>query len=102
MEAKFTKGEWELVKFGDGYGVWSVHEHTCVAEVKTDFSSEAYQEEMTANVHLMKTSPKMYKMLESLSELMPFLDEQTHPQIECDALKYGIDSLLAEARGETL
>lgn len=43
---------------------------------------------------------EMYEMLLKQSELMGFLDEQTHPNIELDAVKYEIDRLLAKARGE--
>lgn len=92
METNFTKGDWELVKFGDGYGVWGDNSgDTCVLEVKTNFTNENYESEMVANVHLMKTSPKMYKMLEEIAISM-----------ECF---HGVDTesifeLLAEARGE--
>ena len=63
---------------------------------KTAFMSES----MKKRGHILASAPDMYEMLESLSELMPLLDEQTHPQIECDALKCDIDKLLAKARGE--
>ncbi|MCY9861450.1 hypothetical protein OTK49_02815 [Vibrio coralliirubri] len=56
--------------------------------------------EKAANIALMETAPKMYNKLKALSDLMPFLDQETHPQIELDAVKHDIDTLLAEARGE--
>lgn len=56
--------------------------------------------EKESNAHLIKAAPKMRSMLETLSSIMPMLDEQTHPSIEMDAIKHDIDELLAEARGE--
>ncbi len=91
-KAKFTKGEWYAHPNGVGCGG--------IAIVNTPNGCVIPKSEDVANQDLIVAAPEMYEMLEQLSELMPFLDEQTHPNIECDALKYDIDKLLAKARGE--
>lgn len=47
-----------------------------------------------------KVAKEMEDMLQQLSDMMPMLDEQTHPQVEMDAVKHDIDELLKKARGE--
>ena len=85
----FTKGEWKVTKYG--YEKYSVNggngEEVCSCWNKH-------------NANLIEVSPKMYEMLGMLSELMEFLDERTHPNIELDVVKYDIDKLLSKARGE--
>ena len=102
-EAKFTKGVWEMsLDIGGKTLVHSEGETICGGiDCKHQGGNvDIYNVEAEANAHLIIAAPDMYEMLERLSELMPFLDEQTHPQIECDALKYDIDKLLAIARGD--
>ena len=117
-EAKFTKGEWiVLVESGNAkvyypHGVLTSENVIKVDDSRLDGESwiemrerteperEAAKAESNANMHLIAAAPEMYEMLSSLSEMMPMLDEQTHPQIEMDSVKYDIDSLLAKARGE--
>jgi len=50
-------------------------------------------------IPMVEMSVEMREMLKSLSEMMPMLDEQTHPQIEMDAVKYDIDKLLSKSFG---
>jgi len=95
-ETKFTKGEWFAIVDDECCFIDNC-EKGLIADLE---ESDAPCDEAEANAHLIAAAPDMYAMLEGLSELMPFLDEQTHPQIECDALKYDIDKLLAKARGE--
>lgn len=85
METKFTKGEWCI--FGD----WGIIKNGWETEVIATFEPRgAGQKESFANAHLIKTSPKMYEMLESLRENYGANDPTG---IE-------IDELLADARGE--
>jgi len=95
-ETKFTKGEWFAIVDDECCFIDNC-EKGLIADLE---ESDAPCDEAEANAHLIAAAPDMYEMLESLSELMPFLDEQTHPQIECDALKCDIDKLLEKARGE--
>jgi hypothetical protein len=112
METKFTLGPWAVHKECDGFGsqdwdeivigmgTYNESPFCYESHHKVSVSAEPDDEEGYANAHLISCAPEMYKLLESLSEMMPMLDEQTHPQIEMDAVKYDIDKLLAKARGE--
>lgn len=88
-EAKFTKGEWEIV-IGDevsdstlrvfsGAVCVSYHGHYC--------------QEAIANAHLIAAAPEMYEMLE---EFRDFAVRQGWQHVLID----GANKLLAKARGE--
>lgn len=99
METKFTKGPWKI------YGDWGIQPADAKGDAKifAQFSHDAEcdnTQEGFANANLIKSAPEMYEMLKRQSELMDFLDKQTHPNIELDAVKHAIDKLLAKAQGE--
>ena len=100
MEAKFTKGEWEI--FGD----WGIRakksdrqlcENNCHATFEYSRGAEG---EGFANAHLMANAPDMYNKLKEMSELLIMLDPLTHANIELDCQVYEIEQLLNKARGE--
>lgn len=89
-EAKFTKGEWQI--FGD----WGIKDSSgrLIAQFEplNDEISIGNTAESFANANLMKTSPKMYKMLENLARMLT--DTGIHP------IANDIEKLLSEARGD--
>ena len=94
-ETKFTKGN--LIIDGD--------ESTCFFNILEDegdghFFMVAENVTHLADAKLFKAAPKLYVELEGLSRLMSMLDSHTHPNIELDAVKDSIETLLAEARVE--
>ena len=109
-ETKFTQGDWKALIKPIGAKPLSIFQDITIQAGEHDVASVflssddpewlKHREQAIRDAHLIAATPEMYEMLERLSDLMPFLDEQTHPQIECDALKYDIDKLLAKARGE--
>ena len=94
METKFTKGPWvaRTELFGDL--------KTALIYVDGGGFDISGSPNCMANAHLIASAPEMYEMLLKQSELMGFLDEQTHPNIELDAVKHEIDKLLSKARGQ--
>ena len=102
-DTKFTKGEWST----DGMGI---------VESGTRIVCDTYVtcKEDLANANLIKASPKMYKMLESvIGELHMLIDEvndqrasrinsqtETEPDYHDMETLHNIQVLLAEARGE--
>ncbi len=109
MSEKFTKGEWSISDIkNESYGysatIVSKEQMATIAELKATTTSMVdwlpNAEGFKANLALFKAAPKMYRLLDDMSNLMVLLDPQTHPNIELDAVKYDIDALLAEARGE--
>lgn len=72
-----TEGDW-TVEYGDLLVVGDVR----------------YQMESHNDAYLIAQAKNMYEQLKLLSELLPFLDEQTHPNIELDVIKHDIDKLL--------
>lgn len=107
-ETKFTRGDWDVFDIHPDGACFAiapkqgarVYGGTKVVfdDVCTVYNSMPNSK---ANAHLIKTAPKLYAKLDELSALMVMLDEQTHANIELDAVKYDIDKLLAEARGKT-
>lgn len=108
-EAKFTKGDW--IAFKDGKwsdcGSWSADndEVSSYSNVAVNVGnvticlvvSESWDDsEMEANAHLIAAAPKMYEMLEQLSNSIPTVCEN-HEQF---CLRIEINDLLAEVRGE--
>mgnify|MGYP000093891811 CR=1 FL=1 len=98
-EAKFTNGEW-CANSELNYTIDHVDSLECgwreigskgvtIAVVTTTNSND---DEMDANFYLMKSAPKMYKMLEMLSGQLTVINAH-HAAKE-------IDDLLSEARGE--
>jgi len=80
-----TEGEWSVVK---GH---NLHEYV----VRSDYQYMVVGEfDNKHDAYLLAQAKNMYEQLKSLSELMPFLDEQTHPNIELDVVKYDIDKIL--------
>lgn len=89
-ETKFTKGEWvafyphELLNSGHVSVENEDGRQICISEVhKSDLT------EKTANMRLIANSPKMYAMLEMISDIYAEY-----------YLRNEIDQLLAEIRGE--
>jgi len=111
-EAKFTKGDWSISKPEGSNGY--IH----INSGNFDFGDIATVSdcggEGTANAQLIKASPKMYEMLESVShELRMLIDEvndqrashinsqtETEPDYHDQQTLHEIQCLLAEARGE--
>ncbi len=93
-----TKGKWEAIE-NDHFIDIKVHGNP-IAQVIVNQYADVDKGQMRANARMMALAPEMADMLKELSSLMPMLDEQTHPNIECDALKYDIDELLAKVKGD--
>lgn len=98
-EAKFTKGEWEILPIEDdreyirirGTALGFRYKIANVDDIKNHHNVSSNwckrdREEAMANAHLIKTAPKLYKFIESLQ-----LD--VSKEIEAE-------QLLAKARGE--
>lgn len=102
MKTKFTKGPWVAVDRGAWFEIDSADGENVANSggFDPDHTGFNFCDELAANSHLIAAAPEMYELLEKQSELMDFLDEQTHPNIELDAVKHEIDKLLAKARGE--
>lgn len=92
--SEFTKGDWEAKdwsSFGD-WGVESGKSSICCA-----FGAK-FSKENEANAHLIAAAPKMYRILQEVSEIRDLSMD--------DAIGWLIDNtddilhLLAEARGE--
>ena len=95
---KYTKGEWTINKDFYREDFWAINmgDHNCVAEVVVCMEGEEKDKvtrvRLEANVHLMKTAPKLYEMLKFLSE---------SPSIKHTNENYDdIIEILKEARGE--
>ena len=116
-DTKFTKGKWELAL--DMGGRTLIHcEDTSICD-GIDCNHQGnntypHNIEAEANANLIKASPKMYKMLESvIGELHVLIDEvndqrasrinsqtETEPDYHDMETLHNIQVLLAEARGE--
>lgn len=110
MKTNFTEGEWYLSKDLDKEGIWQIDmvrgeegynlsKHHAVMDIVVRMEdAESNEEELEANAYLIKTAPKMYKMLELMSTMLPNVttnrDEFYLPEIKRD-----VDKLLAAARG---
>lgn len=96
--SNFTKGEWYVNHTGPHWANPEIANHEiCYSEAGECVVDHVYE---LADAHLIAAAPDMYVMLEDLSALMVVLDEQTHPEIEMDTVKYDIELLLSKARGE--
>ena len=102
-EAKFTKGEWIVYTESDGFGRQrrdeivigmdsyneNPHRHYCMHKVVIE--DQETSEEAMANAHLIKTAPKMYKILQAIVNSGEIDNLATHNTVF---------DLLSEARGE--
>ena len=96
----FTPGEW-VISDNPSTWVWCngmpiAGVHTIVREIKNGepvFSDN----EIKANLHLIKTAPKMYDKLETVLLLCA---GNLLRKTRCDILGAEIEALLKEARGE--
>lgn len=98
MKTKFTPGPWKISIPESSNGFVYIDQNS--SKFPSGSICTAYANNAFNDAKLISCAPEMYDLLESLSEMMPMLDEQTHPHIEMDAVKYDIDKLLAKARGE--
>lgn len=82
-KTKFSGGEW-VVEHGSVFIV-----DGCKFEMMSKHDA-----------NLIKKAKDLYEMLDDLSGLMGALDEHCAPDVGLGSVKLGIDSLLADARGE--
>lgn len=97
-EAKFTKGEWEILPIEDdkeyirirGTLLGSKHKIANVVDLKAHYSNADWckrdRAESMANAQLIVAAPKMYKFLDDLASGR--------------GVDYPIEQLLKEVRGE--
>jgi hypothetical protein len=90
-EVKFTDGEWYISGVGDSTYIDSETGFT-IAEV-LDLRPDI------ANAHLMKVSPKMYKMLEVINDMIMYSNTEVELANNVTGLCHDINCLLEEARG---
>jgi hypothetical protein len=102
-EAKFTKGDWEIKPIENdkayirirGTSIGHRFKICNVSDTKNHHDGSNWcireREEAMANAHLIKTAPKMYKLLMHLV---------SHDCINDASLDKEVHTLLAEARGE--
>ena len=109
-DTKFTKGDWNIKTKGHYFDGGRQYKH----EVLVNDTGVTCFDRAMANANLIKTSPKMYEMLESvIGELHMLIDEvneqraskinsqtETEPDYHDMETIHDIQVLLAEARGE--
>lgn len=95
-EPKFTQGEWLKVE-GESF-VYALNDYDVnhfSLSLQGNSKVGALSEELEANAHLIKTSPKLYNMLDRVLKETPdsWLNDKDYK------LRQDITTLLSEARG---
>lgn len=108
MEAKFTKGPWEIAEVRTQVGrAFKIDEEArhedhglvaCIYDDETSLNSRLH-EEHEANAHLIAAAPEMYEALEGLIALNR--SPGPSPAGEITKRLNAGDAALAKARGET-
>lgn len=88
MKEKFTQSEWLKT---DGAFVYALNEQGVNRFFLSVMDPHCPEEELQANAHLIAASPKLYRRLQYLTDMM----REEYPGIAETS-----DKLLAEARGE--
>ncbi len=115
MKEKFTGGEWQIDKEYSTIMVINARMPLSNAEIEVceidcncdvNESSDVYlspTNEQLANAYLLKSAPKMYRMLNEVNELLEAMHEMSPSWTICESqVKHNlIKKLLAEARGES-
>jgi hypothetical protein len=109
-KVKFTKGEWSIEKNINQIHIISSFDENNKAICSVSAYGSNDNSIREANASLIKTSPKMYDMLEKIINLIENLPDNAIGEVEDtpdtqgwfikDEVVHNISNLLSEARGE--